>query len=300
MLIRLPKLFFCFLLAFVSFTVTAQEDDDYEYDEDEWLPGTYMKQATDAAFEKASLMTALSEFSFGDKLFLAGALLEMGETIALDVELSKGKAYTFIGGGDEDVLDLDLYIVDANGEVAASDTEDDGTPIPDFVPEESGIYSVRMQLVAGEQSTSFVSLAILTEGGITLEDESFNGNSSAFYGRGEQMNLLSVGGIRWHDVDNQWCLFGLLLEQGESWNLSNMRMGALQHQYYVTANKEQVTDIEVQVMTARGKLIHEQQGMDLNFTFNTEDNIPYELSIKNRSSKKGRQFILVGVVTEDF
>ncbi|MEL6356812.1 MAG: hypothetical protein AAFQ37_07760, partial [Bacteroidota bacterium] len=194
----------------------------------------------------------------------------------------------------------DLYIVDEKGEIVASDTEDDGTPIPDFIAEYSGRYSVRMQLVAGEQSTSFVSLAILTEGGTTLTDESFNAISTDFYDRGEELNLLSASGTRWHDVDNQWCLFGLLLEEGESWQLSNMRLGSLKHRYYLMTDEEKMAKIDLQLNSDQGELMSLQEENGLSFSHSAQDNVRYELAVKNGNGKKGRHLILVGVVTEDF
>lgn len=274
----------------VLISLSAQEEET-------WSPGDYMRQATDNTFEKASLMSALSEFSISNNLAMAGAIINVGSTIALDVELEAGKAYTFIGGGDEDVVDLDMYIVDINGEVVASDIEDDGTPIPDFTADYTGRYSLRLQLVSGEAPTSFVSFIMMTTDGNPISDEEFSAISDSFYDSGSTLNNVSDG-IRWHDQENQWCLFGFFMDTNQEWEMENLRLGTEKH-YLFSIGGKQSANIDLLLNDKKGQEVAidtEEDAYPILDT-NTSDLNRYTLNIKNVSSS-GPAFILVGIVTE--
>lgn len=282
-----------FLLTSLFFTsLFAQETDEVE-----WTPGFYMRQATDNVFEKASLMNALSEYSWNENLCLAGALLTVGNTIALDVELEEGVSYSFIGGGDEDIRDLDLYIVDINEEVVAMDVEDDDTPIPDFVAPYTGRYSIRMSLISGDAMTSFVALALLREGGNTVGESDFTAVSDQFFQSGGQINSFSTG-VKWHDAENQWCLFGILLDKETGWDISNMQLGSEEHYFFASAG-EGVKNIDLILRTEDGQTISVDEEEDAYpiLEITTQATTAYRLDVKNRKSKD-RSLIMVGVLTE--
>lgn len=285
-----PFLYSFLICALLVTSINAQDDDT-------WAPATYMQQATSNTFEKASLMNALSEFSIGNNLAMAGAIIKVGSTIALDIELEEGKQYTFIGGGDEDVYDLDMYIVDLNGDVVCSDTEDDDTPIPDFTAAYTGRYSLRMQLISGEAPTSFVSFMIMTTTGNTIPDEEYETISNNFYESGTTLNSVSDG-IRWHDLENQWCLFGLMLDNQKSWELENLRLGSEEH-YLFAVGGEQSTNIDLTLSDRKGAQLASDTEADAYPILDTDtsDADRYTLNIKNVSSN-GPTFIMVGIVTE--
>ncbi|PHI20786.1 hypothetical protein CEQ90_05335 [Lewinellaceae bacterium SD302] len=262
-----------------------------------WSPGEYMRQATDNVFEKASLMNALSEFSFSDELCLAGAILEVGATIALDVELKKGEAYTLIGGGDDDVVDLDLYVVDNNGEIVASDIEDDNTPIPDFTAAYTGRYSIRMQLISGQAPTSFVSLALLTTSGESITEEEFGKISTAFFEGGETLHQVSSG-VKWHDLTNQWCLLGASLNDGQSWSMENLHLGDGEHYLYASGS-DNSDNIDLSLKNVDGIIsaVDEEPDEFPIMELNSSNSERYELTVTNTKSN-GRSFIMIGILTE--
>lgn len=265
--------------------------------EDEWAPGVYMQQALNNVFDKSSLMSALSEYSWSDNLCLAGGILDVGKTLALDVELTAGESYTFVGGGDEDVRDLDIFIVDRHEEVISSDIADDDTPIPDFVAPYSGRYSVRMQLISGDAPTSFVALSLLRKKGFVLLEDAYLKTSDKFFAAGGSVNGVSSG-IKWHDAQNQWCLFGLFLASKSDWTIENMFLDAAQHYLFASAG-ENVDNVDLLLTDDNNKVVAEDQDDDAYPIIETEtaSNLRYELKITNVKSSE-RSLILVGIVTE--
>jgi hypothetical protein len=275
--------------------LSAQGNDS---DVSDWSPGEYMRQATDNVFEKASLMNALSEFTFSDNLCLAGAIVEVGGTIVMDVALRAGQSYTFLGGGDDDVVDLDMYVVDRNEVIVASDVEDDDTPIPDFTADYDGRYSVRLQLVSGQAPTSFVSFAMLTNsGGTSIEEEKFAQISDAFFADGSQLNSKSEG-TKWHDLKNQWCFFGVLIDDRASWEFDNLRLGNENHLFFATG-PEDLKKIELVLKTDEGVVVASQAEKNAAVVLSAEtiDKDRYLLRLVNAESK-GKSLVLLGILSE--
>lgn len=293
---NLPKmrLFFMALLLWSLHPASLGAQD---MEDQEWAPGVYMQQALNNVFEKASLMNALSEFSWSEGLCLTGGILDVGNLLALEVELEEGEAYTFVGGGDEDVRDLDMYIVDRNEQVIASDVEDDDTPIPDFVAPYSGRYSVRLQLVAGDAPTSFVALSLLQKKGFTLLEDAYQQTSDKFFAAGGSVNSVSTG-VKWHDARNQWCVFGVLLESKSDWTIENMFLDSADHYLFASAG-DKVTNVDLKLSDGNQQLIAEDEDEDAYpiLETTTSSNALYELRIKNVKSSE-RALILVGIVTE--
>lgn len=288
-------LLFIYTLLFCSLnpsSLTAQTNA-----EDEWAPGVYMQQALNNVFDKASLMSALSEYSWSEGLCLTGGILDVDNTLALEVELIEGEAYTFVGGGDEDVRDLDLFIVDRNEEVIASDVEDDDTPIPDFVAPYSGKYSVRLQLISGNAPTSFVALALLQKKGFVLQEDNYQRTSQKFFAAGGSVHSVSSG-VKWHDAKNQWCIFGVLLASKRDWTIENMFLDAADHYLFASAD-EAISNVDLELMDSNNKVVAEDQDDDAYpiLETTTVSNLRYELKVTNVKSSE-RSLILVGIVTE--
>lgn len=262
-------------------------------EEDTWTPGYYMQQATDNVFEKASLMTALGGYAWNEELMLAAAIVEVGSTIALDFELQAGVSYSFLGGGDEDAMDIDLYILDQSGELVAADVEDDNSPITDFVAPYSGRYSLRLQLISGEAMTSFLAIAFMKKGGHLLEEAEQQALSEKFFASGQLIHSLGSG-IKWNDTNNQWCLYGLVLEQQKSTTLSDLFLANSNHYIFGAANQ----DVDLLVKNDEDSLVEEDREDDNNpiLNFFASDSGAYQLEALNKS--KASAVLLLGIVAE--
>lgn len=73
-------------------------------------------------------------------------MLEPGGQIELSFRLRKGQKYGFVGVGDDNANDVDLSIVDANGDVIDVDEEEDATAWLAYTAESDGIYDVVVKM----------------------------------------------------------------------------------------------------------------------------------------------------------
>lgn len=76
------------------------------------------------------------------------------------MNLQAGKEYRFLAAGDADARDVDLQIVDANGNVVAADVATNPEAVVNFTPQNNGRYLVRVRLFSSDNSLPCVCLAI--------------------------------------------------------------------------------------------------------------------------------------------
>ncbi len=281
------------LLSLLGLSTHLSAQDTPAEEADAWTPGYYMQQATNNVFEKASLMTALGGYAWNEELMLAAAIVEVGSTIALDFELQAGVSYSFLGGGDEDAMDIDLYVLDQSGKLVAADVEDDNSPIADFVAPYSGRYSLRLQLISGEAMTSFLAVGFMKKGGYLLAEEEQQALSEKFFTSGQLIHNLGSG-IKWNDTNNQWCLYGLVLQQQKSTSLSDLFLGNSNHYIFGTANQ----DVDLLVKNNENDLVEEDRDDDSNpiLNFSASESGAYQLEAINKS--KSTSVLFLGIVAE--
>ncbi len=268
----------------------AQEDSA----EDTWLPGYYMQQATDNVLEKASLMTAFNGYTWNTELTMAASLLEVGNTLALDLVLEPGVAYSILGGGDEDVVDIDLYIIDEQGKVISADVEDDDTPILEFDVSKKGNYSLRAQLVSGNAPTSFIAISFMRKGGFVANETVVSEYNHKLYQQASVANNLSEG-ISWQEQPNQWCLFGFFLNPQTDTNLSEIYFSTT-NQYYILSSSDQ--DVDLQLFDQNENLLEEDLEDDKTpiLQFQPASDQAHRLQVLNKSKQPAMLFL--GILKE--
>lgn len=70
--------------------------------------------------------------------------LEPGGTIDQGFGLSKGQGYAFVAVGDDNANDVDLQLVDSNGDVVAEDNDTDESAVVTFSPRQKARYYARV------------------------------------------------------------------------------------------------------------------------------------------------------------
>ncbi len=94
---------------------------------------------------KASLAAGLGGYSLTHDPFISS--LGRGGVEDVTVTLRQGKAYALIGVCDDDCRDLDFKLYDDNGNLVASDTQGDDTPIVRASPRWSAQFTLRVAMV---------------------------------------------------------------------------------------------------------------------------------------------------------
>lgn len=192
-----------------------------------WTPGRYMKESLDATLAKAAFLEKGTDYGFREGICILGAYLDESAWVKWDVSLSYGDKIALIGGGDSDASDLDIKVYDDDGDLVAKDTETDASPVVNFTASSSGSYTFELSLYACDASGSFVTMVIFEEGAYSVPVSRLEYVSDLIVQKGTQVN--EITSVSYHDVDNQWCLFGSLLGSGESSTISNLNMGDIDH-----------------------------------------------------------------------
>ncbi|MEM7575447.1 MAG: hypothetical protein AAF433_21265 [Bacteroidota bacterium] len=255
-----------YLALILAFTVPLSAQDE------DFPAGQYMQQTFEDLSAKLSLYAESNGYGWRSDLCFAGAIIDLGETIALNVYLKAGTEYSFIGGGDEDISALDLYLVNSEREVVASDTLDDRTPIVDFTPRTSGIYSLRMQLVGCEVGASFVGLALLEKAGAGFSPRDYERAYLHLLENSGNVNSVSSG-VYYHADDNQWSTFGFWLTPGETTTVDNLAMGNGNTQWLVSGCETGLTDVNLYLLGEAGNTLKSDVAAD-NFPLFSNPNLP--------------------------
>lgn len=106
-------------------------------------PFKYISQAVSKVAAAGTLMN-LGDYDFVSGNSLFGCYLRNGKSMSLRTDFEKGKRYFIIGGGDEDIEDLDIRVESDGGGLIGEDVKEDATPIVSFTPKRSERYTVKI------------------------------------------------------------------------------------------------------------------------------------------------------------
>jgi hypothetical protein len=101
-----------------------------------------------------------NSFSIGGGWLTQGANNWVG---LFTLELRAGRSYRFLGAGDADATDLDLQVVNPNGQKVAEDVGTEPDAIVNYRPTVTGRYLVRIRLYASKENLPCACLAIVVE-----------------------------------------------------------------------------------------------------------------------------------------
>ena len=270
-------LFFALLLSFPTF---AQDDENAV-----WTPGEYMRQALNNTLAKAVIVNQQTNYKFRQGVTFLAAYLQAGEQIGYEMTMKSGKEYVFIGGGDDDVTDCNLYLK-KDGRVYEKDVEDDNTPVISFTPDESGVYEIVYELKEDAASASFIALTLMTPDGYDISAEELDQAIDKILTYGGSVN--DQFGVKIHDEDNQWGLFGTLLPSGTKIDISGMKLGDSNH-YAIAAGSDVLGDADLQFVDMHsGNVVAEDRDDDPTpgISFTTMADHTYALKILDVSSSK--------------
>jgi hypothetical protein len=124
------------------------------------------KYVTQASNRLTGLIEQANKDGFklsNNKLSIGGGWLKQGsEWVTLfPVILEKGKAYRFLAAGDDDAMDVDLQIIDANGAELKADTKSDPQAVVDFTPTSTQQCQVRVRVFASRENVPCVCLGLV-------------------------------------------------------------------------------------------------------------------------------------------
>ncbi len=224
----------------------------------EFQPGVPMSVAIARVLGGAVAAERKTNLGFDRGVTFMGALLRPKSYINWRMQMEAGTRYAFLGGGDNHAVDVDLAVLDVNGQTLARDQLADAKPVVDFTPSQSGVYVVRMTL-AQASHPSFCALAVLCQGGFTVPIKNMTQSLQKIMAAGRL--AAQRAGVRFHEEQNQWALFGAVLRPGDTTTISGLHLEARQH-VFVTAGDAGAKVLDLALLDARGNVVKKDDKPD--------------------------------------
>lgn len=278
-----------FLMAVTLFTGVAQAQS--------WVPGEYMKQAVDNVHNKVENATNLGNYGYSKGFCFLGAYIQDGHSVKWSTSLPTGKKLIFIGGGDNDAVDVDIKIYDSEGTMVAEDVEGDNTPVLVFSTESSENYIIELSLPSTSAGGSFCCLSFLEENAPSLPLQNMEDAVENVIDYGQKANDRIK--VKFHDVDNQWCLYGVNLPSGKANTVTNMDLGSYGHMF-LAAGDNRIQDADLHLFDANDNVLtsdEEEDAVPL-LRYTTSGNERYQLKLGNVKSS-GNAMLICIVLTEE-
>ena len=266
----------------------------------QWMPGVYMKQATTRTLATAKLMESMSStLGFNNGLCFIGTLLKAnGGSSSITVHLEGGTKYVFVGGGDDDVTDIDIAISNSYGTVLASDTKNDNYPIVEFTPTYTGTYTLK--LLNYTPKLAFCALAVLQEGGVGLPVDNLDDTIDKIFHLCRNVNNGTSNKVWFLDEDNQWCFYGYVLANTDYQTVNHIKMGSGTH-YVMAAADGNASDIDACVMNAAAEVEYscdKEPDATPIVKYNTNGYSDYGIKVTDAKSD-GKTFVLACILREE-
>ncbi|MBI5480034.1 MAG: hypothetical protein HY906_14300 [Deltaproteobacteria bacterium] len=224
----------------------------------EFRPGVPMAAAIARVLGGAVAAERKTNLGFDRGVTFMGALLRPKAFINWRMQMEAGTRYAFLGGGDDGASDVDLAVIDANGQTLARDQLADAKPVVDFTPRQTGVHVVRMTL-AQASGPAFCALAVLRQGGFTVPVKNLTASLQKIMAAGRLASQRAA--VRFHEEPNQWALFGAVLRPGDTTTISGLHLEGRQH-VFVLAGDANAKVLDLSLLDARGSLVKKDDKPD--------------------------------------
>jgi hypothetical protein len=193
-------------------------------------PVTYMQQALANVIAKGLIVNSISDYGYHKEVCVLGTYLGKGQSASFTCTLDAGTTYAFVGGGDNDVTDLDIQLTDSRGIEVAKDRKADNTPIVTYTPSRTGEYTATVKMFSTTTPGSYAAMVILSNDGYTIPlsnlahviDDLFE-STRKICSISPEMGFISTS--------NQWAMYGAVLDDQASKSISNIRLSAKKRQH---------------------------------------------------------------------
>lgn len=192
-----------------------------------WMPGKYMTEAVGLVAGAASRLDARSNYGFSvEHSAILGAFVRQGQKISMRQSFLKAHEYVLLGGGSSGAEDVDLAILDSNGNPVAADISADATPVVKFRPPSDGTYEIRLVLSKSRTGGNFVAVATMRSGGYSVPRDTIVASFSKALNGATRVAandaIRSRGGLVFHEQQN-WSFYATVLKPGERTSFNGLR-----------------------------------------------------------------------------
>jgi hypothetical protein len=275
------------VVLFVSLRASAQSTN--------WRPGQFMQESMVNTLKVSHYFEQNSQFGFIDGVCILGAYVRQGKQVSWVAEFTAGTEYVVVGAGGSDTRDLDLKVFNANNILMVSDVKTDNTPVVRFTPSQTGRYTIQLTLYSCATTWDFCGMSILKKYGNSLPSENMGQALGRLLAYGTSVNGRTSA--KFHDAENQWCLYGYIVPPGESQTVSNIWLGYDNH-VIIAASDNACSDIDLYLSTTSDRTVAQDTDTDANPYIKTwtSSSERYKVRVRNVSSS-GKSLIMSALLT---
>lgn len=257
-----------------------------------WTPGRYLVQAIGRVYGQAARAVEVG-YGFENGVSLLGSYIRRGGTTTLVRELEEGVDYGFVGGGDNDVLDVDLVLLDEYGNKVAGDTSEDAIPVFSYRPRRTGKYTLQLSLPRAA-AHSFCAVAILKRNGWKVSPELLARAAGNLVQAGMVINKQYKSGLL--AESNSWAVWGGVTNANSHVSLSNVAMGTGARVVIASSDIDD-GDVDVTVETVSGQEVGKDDAKraDAVVIVDARQSTLYRVTSANATERQ--RFVLTGVLT---
>lgn len=258
-------------------------------------PAKYMLQAVANIIAKAKTVNNATDLGFQKDVCIMGAWLPVGKSVGWKLTLRAGTRYVFIGGGDDDVSDLDIYLYNAAGSEVGRDNKSDKTPVVEYTPSRTAEYTVKVKMYAAAGSGSFASMAIMSDNGYNIPLSNFKNAAAALFTSIQEICNL-VDEMSFLDTDNQWALFGSVLDEKEERTIINIRLDDGKN-IIIGASDQNADDIDLFLNDNNSTLLTKDDKADKKplIGWNGNEEGSYQVKMKNAESDGYKSLVMIAI-----
>lgn len=265
--------------------------------QDKWVPGKRFEESSTRVLGSIQNITEKTRYGYVDGICFLSAFLHKGQDVKFTRDFEAGVKYAVVGGGDNGTKDLDIYILDDNGNEVAKDALTDNFPVVEFTPRRSGRYTVRVLMYDSGNNGGFGTVGILKVGGFEVPVRNQAAALSNLIGQANNVDRQVKEQVYFSSGNNQWAVFGSIIRAGEDLTVNNITPGG-GRRAWVTGGDTTVEDVDLYLTDANGKLLAKDEDDDARplLDYRTRPGERYSVRIKNVRSR-GASLILVATLT---
>jgi len=285
------------MLALTAIAVTLSSVTPARSQED-WVPGKYMIEAIGEMLDAADLLNRKIGYGYAEGACMAGVLLKPKTSYAMNRRFEKGVPYAIVAGGDSDATDIDIEIVDAQGNIVIKDDREDRMGVIEWTPEVTGDYNIRVKLFDAKLE-SFCAFAVLRRDGFQIPLKDAIDAAGKFFGDCRQIvaaadkNNSNVGFL---STEGQAGLWGTVLPKGESLTLSGVVPGGGTGVVLGRGNHDEI-DIDLHVLQGGNEVGRDiEEDSFPRYVADFKEGSEYQVKLSNVDGEDGISFVIGGVL----
>ncbi|MBX3182901.1 MAG: hypothetical protein KIT72_18090 [Polyangiaceae bacterium] len=267
----------------------------------EWMPGKNMSDTLDQVLVGAQRIVDETSFGYeGENVVLLGAFLMPGEAVHTRRHLQAGVHYAFVASSARSTS-IGYVVRDPSNSPIRTIPTQTGEAVVDFTPTVSGMYQLSVVAMDDAQAT-FVTIAALREGGVTIPADRFRTSVHGTIGRAAHVSKgvieRGIGStLRFH-AEGDWALYGMVMPPGGSMDISNIRFAGTH--IILSSGDQDSRDINLALLDPAGRVVERDADPGAIAMLGYQARTPGALNLKvDCAQASGRSLVTALVLTVD-